>query len=199
MPILAAGNPDAHKLISLVDRVALRSMRVRGEAAQRSEVTQQNALPPALPRRASGFTLLELLVVLAIVAFASASVGFALRDDTQVRLEREALRLGALLEAARAQSQVSGVATRWLVTGQGFRFEPEAATGNDASARAWLDGDTRARVEAAASMSSNVLLLGPDAILLPQAVTLYSASQADKRVQLATDGVRPFAVRAEAP
>ena len=199
MPILAVGNPDARKLTSLVDRVALRSTRVRGEAAQRSEVMQQNALSPGLPRRAIGFTLLELLVVLAIVAIASAGVGFALRDDTQVRLEREALRLGALLEAARAQSQVSGVATRWLVTAQGFRFEPEVATGNDASARAWLDGDTRARVEANATTPANVLLLGPDAILLPQTVTLFSARQADKRVPLATDGVRPFAVRQEAP
>ena len=36
-----------------------------------------------------------------------------MRDGTQVRLEREALRLSALLESARALSQTTGVPVRW--------------------------------------------------------------------------------------
>jgi general secretion pathway protein H len=36
-----------------------------------------------------GFTLLELLVVVAIIAMASAGVGFAMRDTSQVALERD--------------------------------------------------------------------------------------------------------------
>ena len=39
-----------------------------------------------------GFTLLELLLVVAIIAVASAGVSFALRDSGQTQLEREALR-----------------------------------------------------------------------------------------------------------
>jgi prepilin-type N-terminal cleavage/methylation domain-containing protein len=51
----------------------------------------------ALPgRSASGFTLLELLVVVAIIAVAAAGVSFALRDQAGVPLERDAQRLAAL-------------------------------------------------------------------------------------------------------
>jgi len=156
--------------------------------------------------RTAGFTLLELLVVLAIIALASAGVGFALRDDTATRLERDAQRLGALLEAARARSQVTGVPVRWRVTNQGFRFDPEApATEAETPPRQWLDPDTRALIDrlpgAAASTTGqgDSLLLGPDAIISPQAVTLFSSSQPQQRVRLATDGVRPFAVQAETP
>ena len=47
------------------------------------------------PPRTRGFTLLELLVVVAIIAIASAGVSFALRDSQATQLEREAQRLAA--------------------------------------------------------------------------------------------------------
>jgi general secretion pathway protein H len=158
--------------------------------------------------QALGFTLLELLVVLAIVALASAGVGFALRDDTATRLERDAQRLGALLEAARAQSQVTGVPVRWYVTTQGFRFDPQVrATQTESPTSQWLDPDTRAVIKrlpgaavgGAGLARGDSLLLGPDAIISPQAVTLFSSSQPQQRVRLATDGARPFAVQADTP
>lgn len=154
---------------------------------------------PATVRCAAGFTLLELMVVLAIVAIATAGVGFALRDDTQARLELDAQRLAALLEAARAQSQVRGVPVRWHADAQGFRFDPDWGTDQEPAARQWLDADTRARVEPADENPAQVLTLGPDAIITPQTVTLYRAAQPEKSVRLATDGVRPFTVRNEVP
>ncbi|EER57631.1 general secretion pathway protein H, partial [Acidovorax delafieldii 2AN] len=51
-------------------------------------------------RTARGFTLLELLVVISIMALATAGVSLALRDSGQTQLEREAARLAALLESA---------------------------------------------------------------------------------------------------
>ncbi len=151
----------------------------------------------------AGFTLLELLVVLAIVAIGSAAVGFAMRDGTQNQLEREALRLSAVLESARARSQFSGVTVRWQPTAQGFRFDglggqtgPEAELPNT-----WLDADIRAEVDldrtAGATGQPAALLLGPEPIIAPQSVTLTSRSQPDKRLRLGTDGVRPFAVQVQ--
>src|SRR5438309_6026590 len=74
-------------------------------------------------RASRGFTLIELLVVVAIVAIASVGVSFALRDSQSTQLEREAQRLAALLESARAQSRATGVPVRWRATDGGFHFE----------------------------------------------------------------------------
>ena len=135
--------------------------------------------------RCRGFTLLELLVVVALIAVATAGVSLSLRDSRQTQLEREAQRLVALLEAARMQSRASGVAVRWQPNSQGFDFSgPVAAT----MPRGWLDPDTGVRDAAA-------LLLGPEPIIAPQSLVLYSVSQPEHRLRLATDGLRPFAVQ----
>jgi general secretion pathway protein H len=166
-----------------------------------------------LRRSAVGFTLLELLVVLAIVAMASVGVGLAMRDGTQTQLEREALRLSALFESARARSQVSGVPVRWRITAQGFQFVglPPSGRAEDDLPQAWLDSDTSASVDAADIASAarqpmvavpaqpDTLLLGPEPIIEPQTVLLFSRSAPTKRLRLATDGVRPFAVQAAIP
>jgi general secretion pathway protein H len=155
-------------------------------------------------RSTAGFTLLELLVVLAIVAMASAGIGFAMRDGTQTRLEREAQRLSALFESARVRSQVSGVPVRWQVTPQGFAFVglPQSDLPEDNLPQTWLDADTTARVEntvIASAARPATLLLGPEPIIEPQGVTLFSSSEPAKNVRLSTDGVRPFAVQAASP
>ena len=152
--------------------------------------------------KAAGFTLLELLVVLAIVAIGSAGVGFALQDSTQSQLEREGLRLSALLEAARAQSRLSGVPVHWRTSEQGFRFDGLNRGSQLDSAQSWLNADTRASVEAPRNPRATVqagLLLGPEPIIEPQSITLSSRRQPERRVRLATDGVRPFAIAPLAP
>jgi len=50
---------------------------------------------------ARGFTLLELLVVIALIAIATAGASLALRDSADSALDRDAQRLAALLETAR--------------------------------------------------------------------------------------------------
>lgn len=149
------------------------------------------SLPPDLSagQRSDGFTLLELLVVLAIIAIASLGVGFALRDSSMGLLERDAQRLSALLEAARAGSRVSGVPVRWLADAQGYRFE--GLHGSELPSQ-WLDADTSVA-------GSVVLLLGPDPIIAPQEVTLVSRSVPQKSLRLASDGVRPFALQPATP
>ena len=143
-------------------------------------------------RSGSGFTLLELLVVVAIVAMASVGVGFAMRDTSLVQLERDAERLSALLESARARSRVSGVPVRWHPTEDGFRFE--GLSGPELPQQ-WLDADTRV-----AGVAGPVLLtLGPEPIIGAQELSLISSRAPGKSVRLSTDGVRPFALQAALP
>ena len=137
------------------------------------------------PVRLRGFTLLELLIVVAIIALATAGVGFALRDSSQTQLEREAERLAALLESARAQSRASGVAVRWRATVEGFQFDGLPA---QALPQRWLGPDTRV-------LGPATLQLGPEPIIGPQAVVL-AAGQPERALRVATDGLRPFTVQA---
>jgi len=152
---------------------------VAGNKPQRGRWSQQ------------GFTLIELLVVLSIIAIASAGVAFAMRDSAQTQLEREAQRLSALLESARAKSRTSGVAVVWRSTEQGFTFDGLPAgtlPGN------WLDGNTR--VTAVTSVTGvtpgSRLELGPEPIVGAQSVTLGNREQGSAAWRVATDGLRPF-------
>jgi general secretion pathway protein H len=143
-----------------------------------------------LPRRLpAGFTLLELLVVVAIIAVAAAGVSFAVRDAAGNTLEREAQRLAALLESARARSRLTGQPVRWVAGEGGFRFE---GLPRDALPQQWLSGDTRV-------VGRGVLVLGPEPVIGPQAVELASAQRPDRSLRIATDGVRPFQVAPEQP
>ncbi|MEJ8820625.1 prepilin-type N-terminal cleavage/methylation domain-containing protein [Variovorax humicola] len=142
-------------------------------------------------RRASGFTLLELIVVITIIAIATAGLGFAMRDSGQSALEREAERLAVLLDAARAQSRASGATVRWRVTPEGFVFDGLPA---DTLPGTWLGEGISAQPSTADGRTSNVLLLGPDPIIAAQQVVLTAEGPPARSLRIATDGLRPFAV-----
>ena len=131
-----------------------------------------------------GFTLLELLVVIVIMAVATAGVGLALRGSASTQLERDAQRLAALLESARAQSRLTTTRVTWRAKPSGFSFEGLAAS----EPLAWLGSDTQAIV-------SGDVRLGPEPIIQPQKIRLTAMSEPQLSVYVVTDGVRPFAVR----
>ena len=154
-------------------------------------VTSCTRLPPEraglrLGRGHLGFTLLELLVVLAIMAMATAGVTLTLRDSGDTALEREAQRLAALFESARAQSRASGIAVHWHTTPDGFRFEglPQGALPTR-----WLTDGMMVR-------GNPSVQLGPEPVVGAQTIELVNSQQPERALRIATLGLRPFAVQA---
>lgn len=139
--------------------------------------------------RSLGFTLIELMVVVALIAIASAVVSLALRDPASTRLEHEGARLVALLESARTQARAAGLSARWEPSSgqegvEGFRFvglPPSADLPN-----AWLSAGVSAEVEGA-----RAIRLGPEPLIGAQRIVLHLDEQS---LTLATDGLGPFVV-----
>jgi general secretion pathway protein H len=153
---------------------------------------------PGQPQR--GFTLLELLVVVSIVALATAGVSLSLRDASATQLEREAQRLVALLESARAQSRTRGVPVFWQPGERGFeldgQFRPWLAAGTVVGARQAGASTSAAAPTAMATTSGEPLrvALGPEPLMAPQQLSL---SLQGRTLWLVTDGLRPFAVSSD--
>lgn len=182
MPTSAAGNKS--NLLPAATSLALSQARVRAQSRARA---------------ALGFTLIELLVVIALIAIGTAAVSFTLRDSAETVLERDAERLAALFESARARSRASGMPVKWHpaaltstrnATGNanptGFVFEglPPNTLPSE-----WLSPQTQ--VDTAA-----VVILGPDPIIGPQSVMLRAN---DRQLWVSTDGLQPFKVKRVAP
>lgn len=144
---------------------------------------------PRVHRRAAGFTLLELLVVVSIIAIASAGVAFAVRDRSGASLDRDAQRLAALLESARARSRLSGQPVRWVATDAGFRFD---GLPGEALPQTWLAPTTHV-------VAGGALVLGPEPIIGPQGVVLADSDHPGQTVRVGTDGLRPFSVATDTP
>ncbi len=139
-----------------------------------------------------GFTLIELLVVVALIAITSATISLALRDPMELQLQREAQRLAALLETARAESRASGLAVRWVPkgvkTGDDFRFEGLPRTIQLPTR--WLGDPVAVQIENATATNPG-LRLGPEPVIPAQRLRLQLGSQ---RLVLATDGLAAFDV-----
>ena len=147
-----------------------------------------------LPR---GFTLIELMVVIAIIAISVAVVSLALRDPVQDRLERDATRLAALLEMARAEARASGLPVVWVpaaserdpvpgAAGMSAQFRFIGLSAKTSLPSHWLDTRMRAQVISGANVR-----LGPEAILPPQRVLLSLERQ---RIEVVSDGLEAFNV-----
>jgi general secretion pathway protein H len=144
--------------------------------------------PTALPQ---GFTLLELLVVVALIAVATAGVSLSLRDSAQSALQRDAERLAVLLETGRAQARANGLPVVWRTQDkaaqpvQSFVFEGLPPPGLPQN---WLAESTRAA-------PGSAITLGPEPLIEPQAVAVSSAVAPGRTLWVVTDGLRPFKVQ----
>ena len=153
-------------------------------------------------QRQRGLTLLELLVVLAIIALATAGVSLSLRDGRQTQIEREAQRLVAVLEATRAQSRTSGAVMTWQPNPQGFAIQTLPARPTlPPVAHTWLTANVQAQVQNTLQAATGqptgdaanapVVVLGPEPIIPAARITI---SLSPYSVTVGTDGLKPFAV-----
>ena len=135
-----------------------------------------------------GFTLIELLVVVTLIAIAAAAISLSLRDPAAAQLEREAERLAALFESARAEARAAGLEVRWVTvndtSGDQFRFlglPPSLQL-----PRRWLGEAVAVEIDGARQVQ-----LGPEPMIGAQRLRLRLG---DQRLVLATDGLGPFQI-----
>jgi general secretion pathway protein H len=128
------------------------------------------------------------MVVMALIAIATALVSLALRDGNQSRLEEEGARLSALLESARTEARAAGIPVSWKPAdaaesdGAHFRFiglPPSAEMPTR-----WLGEGVSAEI-----VGARALVLGPEPVLPPQRLVLRLE---DRRLVLSSDGLAPF-------
>lgn len=139
---------------------------------------------PAL-RPARGFTLLELLVVVALIAVATAGVGLSLPNSADSALDRDAERLAVLLETGRAQARANGLPVVWRALPQGFEFQGLPPPGLPKN---WLTNTTRAA-------PGTRVTLGPEPLIEPYSLALSSSTRPDRTLWVVSDGLRPFKVQ----
>ncbi|MDP2283977.1 MAG: prepilin-type N-terminal cleavage/methylation domain-containing protein [Pseudohongiella sp.] len=89
--------------------------------------------------RQSGFTLLEIMVVVLIMGLIAGLVSVVVAPDQRGLLNVESQRLAQLLDLATAQARVSGTSMAWFADASGYGFEQltpdrawQAVTDNDA-------------------------------------------------------------------
>jgi len=126
------------------------------------------------------------MIVMALIAVAVGLVTLSLRDPAAAQLDREAVRLAALLETARAESRASGVPLRFELPSQpddsGFRFV--GAVGGDPLPTRWLGEGVSAEI-----IGGHALTLGPEPLIGPQRIVLRLG---ERNLTLVTDGIGPF-------
>ena len=97
---------------------------------------------PGISDRARGFTLLETLVVLAILGIVVGTLMVSLAPAEARRVDEEGARLAALFRLAQDESRLRAREVVWRAVRRGYRFDVagvEAARGNDdpLRSRAW--------------------------------------------------------------
>jgi len=135
-----------------------------------------------------GFTLLELMVVVAMIAITVSVVSFAIPDPSSTRLEREAARLVAILESARMQARSGALTVLWVPQSKGddndYQFIGLPAV--LMPPLQWQTREVRAEV-----IGGRSIVLGPEPVIGAQSLVLRLE---DRQLVIGTDGLGAFQV-----
>ncbi|MGZ2747143.1 GspH/FimT family pseudopilin [Burkholderia stagnalis] len=151
-------------------------------------------------RRAAGFTLLEMLVVLMIVGLLVAVVTLAPSRNRRTDLAEEAQRLASLLESAGDEAQVRSTPIAWQPVGGGYRFVQRTESGAWSPmkddlfrARRWGTAVTGVTVRYTGGDEPIArVVLGDESIDVPVTITLTSG---DVRLLVVGTGIGNFIVQ----
>ncbi|MDH4190359.1 MAG: prepilin-type N-terminal cleavage/methylation domain-containing protein [Betaproteobacteria bacterium] len=126
-------------------------------------------------RRTAGFTLLELLVVVAILGIAAAAVSLSVGSREGRLADEEMARLSALFRLAQNEAHVSGRTLVWEADLTGYRFraldgeELQDSADGTLRARAWPFEVTR--IDAAP------IVFGREPLLVPAKLRIATAER----------------------
>jgi general secretion pathway protein H len=125
--------------------------------------------------RARGFTLIEILLVIAILGVAAAAVAFSISTSDARLLQEETARLGALFRIAQNEARVSGRALVWEADRDGYRFRPLDAE----AARDWKDDILRERrwPFAVRAVEGGPILFSREPLLEPATLRITTAER----------------------
>lgn len=156
------------------------------------------------PRPIGGFTLLEALLVLVIVAALVSLVSARVAPDARRGLREEATRLAAVLGHARDEAAVTGAPLAWQPGPNGYRFvrrDPDrvwrTVEGNAAlRARTFPVGVALAEVETTerTTNATPAIVISPAGASGPFRITLALDAH---RVRVSSDGTGPPVVEDE--
>ncbi|WP_434107889.1 GspH/FimT family pseudopilin [Paraburkholderia caffeinilytica] len=135
------------------------------------------------PKRAAGFTLLEMMVVLVIAGILVSLTALTMTRNPRTDLNEEAQRLALLFESAGDEAQVRARPIAWQPLDGGFRFDQRTEDGwrplrdDLLGPRNWEGGVTGVAIDYPGSDSHpSRVVFGTEAIDVPVQITLFSAA-----------------------